>query len=332
MSGTSKSFEQIVEEFNIKAKVNFNKKYKEYTPALKQFAFEFDSGDMETTSFFINLLFGSAEEWKGTQEYDEVDKIIEQKISNKEYSVRGIEIPYRKWKRAVATNAITGLDQYIKGISSRAKIAKDEPFRRMLKQLAAGSGTTLGTCFDNEPLFSTSHAFSNTAGTQSNLLAGTGTTSAQISADLKTAMAALVSYYYTMDQDSTDDEDKRGLNEDQMKLVVLCDPSLSSVMKDVRELESLVIDSNGGTQPNNLRNTFEIVTRHFADPSDYYVIDVADEDVKPFLISKEDEGRLITPDDNREALANVQTLRYAFNQLSFGNGYGAWWKIAKINN
>lgn len=332
MTGIQKSFVEIVDDFNISAQTEFNKQYKEYSPALKEFAFKFSSGDVPDVPFLINLLFGGIEEWKGTQEYDKVDEVIEQLVINKEWFIRGIEIEHRKFRRAVAANSISGLDMYIKGIGNFAKKAQDGPFRRMLELLAAGTGTTLGTCFDNEPLFSTSHAFDKVAGTQSNLRTGTGTTTAQISDDLKAAMADLIGFFYTIDNNSTADEDKRSLNEDMMRFVVLCDPSLSVKMKDVRTLENIVIDSNGGTQTNTLRNTFEIVTRHFADPNDYYVIDVSDPSVKPFLISMEQEGKLITPQDNQEALANLQTLRYAFNQLSFGNAYGAWWKIVKVNN
>jgi hypothetical protein len=36
--------------------------------------------------------------------------------------------------------------------------------------------------------------------------------------------------------------------------------------------------------------------------------------------------------DNPEALTNLQVFRYAYNGLSFGVAYGAWWKIVKVNN
>jgi hypothetical protein len=76
----------------------------------------------------------------------------------------------------------------------------------------------------------------------------------------------------------------------------------------------------------------EIVTRPFTDTNDWYVIDVSDASQKPFLISMEDEGRLRTPADNPEALANLQALRYAFNGISYGIGYGAWWKACMVAN
>ena len=179
---TRKSFAEIVDDFNISAQTEFNLQYKKYTPALREFAFKFNSGDVPDVPFLINLMFGGIEEWKGTQQYDKVDKVIEQLVINKDYFIRGIEIEFRKFKRAQAANSITGLDMYTKGIGNFAKKASDGPFRRMLQLLAAGTGTTLGVCFDGEPLFSTSHAFDNVAGSQSNLRTGTGTTStAQIS-------------------------------------------------------------------------------------------------------------------------------------------------------
>lgn len=333
MSGIQKTFNEIVDDFNISANTEFNKEYKEYQPALKEFAFKYNGGAVPDNKFLINMLFGRVQEWVGTQEYEKAEKIIEQLVINKEFFISGKEIPIRAFKRAMQANSISGLDMHTKGIGNFARIARDAPFKQMLKLLKAGSGSTLGTCFDNEPLFSTSHAFDNVSGSQSNILPGTGISSAQVSNDIKKAMDRLGGFFYSGDTPSNEDEDLITLN-DSPKFVILCNPNLASTIKDVRLLENIVIDTNGGTQTNTLRNSFEVVIRHIdsANPNDYFLVDVSDATSKPFLIQMEDEGTLITPQDNAEALANLQVLRYAFNQLSFGNAYGAWWKIVKINN
>lgn len=332
MSGEQKTFNNIVDDFNIAAQTVFNKQYAEYEPELKNFAYQFNSGAVPSVKFLINLLFGSLKSFKGTIEYRKVDEIIQQLVNNEEFYVEGIEIENREMKRAMQANSISGLDMFIQGIGNLATIAKDGPFEKMLELLEAGTGTTLGTCFDNEPLFSTSHAFDSSSGSQSNLITGTGTGSGAISNDIKTAMNRMSGFFYTMDQGSTANEKKRKLNRGQArKLWVLCDPAIEKQVDDVRTLRNLSV-AGGSTQDNSLRNTFEIATRFFADPNDYYIIDVSEPNIKPFLISKEDEGRLLTPQDNPEARSNLQVHRYSYNELSFGNAYGAWWKIVKVNN
>jgi len=333
MSGIQKTINETIEATNIAVNTAFNKDYQNYEPELQELAFKYNTGAVPDSKFLINMLFSSVEEWKGAQEYDRFDKLIEQVVTNKEHFVRGKDIPYRAFERARQANSILGMDMYIKTIASLAPAAKDAPYEKMLKLLKGGAGSTYGTCFDNQPLFSTSHNFDDASGTQSNLITGTGVTTAQISDDLKTAMSSIMSFHYSVDTGSTEDEDKRMLNRNP-RFVVLCDPSLYAKMKDVRTLENIVIDSNGGSQTNSLRNTFEVVHRivDSANPNAYYLIDVSEANTKPFLIGMEDEGRLITPQDNIDALANLQMLRYGYNQLSFGNAYGAWWKIVKINN
>jgi len=333
MSNNNKTFAEIVEDFNDSAILSFNAQYKEYEPALKNLAFKYNSGSISQSNFFINLLLTQVEEWKGTQEYDNIDEVIKQSVVNKEYLVRGKEFPVRDFKRAEQANSITGLDMYNKGVAALSKAAADAPYNVMLKALRAGAGTTLGACFDGEPLFSTSHAFSNVSGSQSNLIAGSGISTPLLISDVQSAMAAMEGFSYSINAGSADDDDTRMLNE-APQYVILCNPALASKLRDISRLNTIVVDSSGGSQDNPLKGTFEVVTRHIdtANVNDYYIIDVSEATVKPFLIAIEDEGSLITPQDNPEALSNQQSLRYAYNGLSFGNAYGAWWKITKINN
>ncbi len=332
MSGVQKTFQNIVDDFNVKTTTVFNKEYAEYEPKLNSLIYEFNSGAVPSTKMLINLLFGTLKPFEGSITYRKVDEIAQQLIPNKEYFVEGIEIANREMKRALQANSISGLDMYIKSIGNLPRIAKDGKIEKTLELLEAGTGSTLGTCFDNEPLFSTSHNFDIASGSQSNLLTGTGTTTAQISADVKKAINAMGGFYRSMDQDDNSNAKKRKLNMGDPNILVLCDPSLRSQMDDLRTLRNLSV-SGGSTQDNTLRNSFDIETRFFNDPNDYYVIDISEPTIRPFFVSKEDEGRLITPTaDNPEALANLQMHRYSYSEISFGNAYGAFWKIVKINN
>lgn len=327
---TVKSFEEVVSDFNLSAMTEFNKQYEMLEPELQNFAFKYNAGDVSNSKFFINMLFGDVKEWQGTQEYEKVDKIIQQQINHKEYYVEGVEIFKRDFKRAQAANSITGLDMYIKMIGDRAARAKDAPFEIMLDLLEAGDASTYGVCFDGQTLFDTDHAFDGVAGSQSNLLTGTGTTLYQLATDLKSALSAMRGFTYSTDTGNTANKKKRMLNRGKLKPVVVCDPSLSQKFEDLRTLE--MIANNSGSETNSLRNSFEVVVRPFTNASDWYVIDTSNPTQKPFLISMEDEGVLKTPADNPEALTNLQVFRYAYNGLSFGVAYGAWWKIVKVNN
>jgi phage major head subunit gpT-like protein len=329
---TVKSFEDIVADFNLSAKTEFNKQYEMLEPELQNFALKYNAGNVSNSKFFINMLFGDVKEWKGTQEYEKVDKVIQQQIDHTEYFVEGVEIFQRDFKRAQAANSITGLDMYTKMIGDRAMRAKDAPYEIMLDLLEAGDASTYGTCFDGQNLFDTTHAFNSTAGSQSNLLTGTGVSTAQLSDDLKSAISALKGFYYETDTGNGANKKKRYLNKSGMKLVVVCDATLYAKFNDLRTIENIVIDTNGGTQSNSLRNTFEVVTRPFTDLNDWYLMEVSNPTAKPFLISMEDEGTLKTPADNPEALTNLQVFRYAYNGLSFGVAYGAWWKAVQVTN
>jgi hypothetical protein len=332
MSGTQQSFNDVVVDFNLSARTEFNKQYQELEPELKGLAFRFNAGNVAQSNFYINQLFSTVKEWKGAQSYKKIDEVIKTSIVHTEYEVEGLEIPSREFKRAASVNSITGMDMYIKAIGAQAPAAKDAPYEKMLDLLEAGNASTYGTTFDNQNMFDTTHAFDKEAGTQSNLLTGTGISTAQLSADLKSAIAALNGFYLSVDNGSTANNKKRKLNKGKMKLVVVCDSSLSSAFSDLNSLENIVIDTNGGSQTNTLRNKFEVVDRPFTDANNWYLMEVSDAALKPFMISVEDEGALNTPDDQPEAIANLQVLRYAFNGLSYGVGYGAWWKAILVNN
>ncbi len=328
------SFDEITERFNLSANTEFNKQYQELNPMLKSISYKYNSGDIEETFFYVNLLFSSHKKFLGSQTYKRIDKMIEHSIKNEEKETEGIEIPTRKLKRAMQANSISGLNMYTQAIGNIAKEAKNAPFEDSLDLLEAGSLNTFGTCFDNQNLFDTTHAFDGKAGTQSNLQTGSGVTTAQISADLKTAMSTLRGFNFTVDNEDSSIKKKRKLNGkfNPMKFVVICHSNLYSAFNDIRKAGILVVDTTGGSQSNTLMNQFEIIDHLFTDQNDYYVMDMSEPTVKPILISMEDEGSLTLPDDSPSAKNDLRVLRYAHKDLSYGLGYGAWWKIIKVTN
>lgn len=334
MSGEIVSFEQTVERFNLTANTQFSKNQIEFNPMLKDIAYRYNSGAVSQSFFYVNLLFSTHKEFKGTATYKKINEQIKQSIVNREMEVVGVEILKRDFLRAQQANDLSGLSMYIDMIGNIAIEAKNAPYEDAIDLLEQGETNTYGTCFDNQNLHATTHSYSAVAGTQSNLLTGTGTSTAQISVDIKRAMNAMNSFYYLTDQKDGSAKKKRKLNGrlTTPKFVVYCNSQLRAQFEDIRNGALLVTDTNVATQTNTLQNAFDIVDHPFDDVNDYYIMENSEANIKPILISSEDEGSLITPEMNPAALNSSRVLRYGHKDLSFGLGYGAWWKTVKIKN
>lgn len=334
MSGQIVSFEQTVERFNLSAQTQFSKNQIEFNPMLQDIAYKYNSGAISESFFYVNLLFSSHGDFKGTASYKKINELVKQSIKNREKEVVGVEILKRDFLRAQQANSISGLSMFITAIGNLAIEAKNAPYEDAIDLLEQGETNTFGTCFDNQNLHATTHNYSAGAGTQSNLLTGTGNTTAQISVDIKRAMDAMNSFFYLTDQGDSSAKKKRKLNGRLAtpKYVIYCHSSQRSKFEDIRKAGLLVTDTNVATQENTLKNMFDIVDHPFDDPNDYYLMDNSESTIKPILISSEDEGSLIMPEDNPQALNNLRTLRYGHKDLSYGLGYGAWWKTVKIKN
>ena len=200
MSGVIASFEETVERFNLSANTQFSKNQIEFNPMLKDLAYKYNSGAISESFFYVNLLFSSHGDFKGTASYKKINELVKQSISNVEKEVVGVEILRREFVRAQQANSISGLSMYLNSIGNLAIEAKNAPFEDAIDLLEQGETNAFGTCFDNQNLHATTHSYSAAAGSQSNLLTGTGTTTAQISVDIKSAMNAMNSFFYQTDQ------------------------------------------------------------------------------------------------------------------------------------
>ena len=138
---TVKTIEQLITEFNIRARTTFNKTYEGLEPMLKDFAYEFDSGAVEAANFYVNLLFSSHRPWTGTQSYKKINRLVKQQIFNQEIEVEGIEIPRRSFLRSQTAGNISGIgSMYDPAISSIAEEAKNAAFEDMLPLIEQGAG------------------------------------------------------------------------------------------------------------------------------------------------------------------------------------------------
>ncbi len=153
MSGEIVSFEQTVERFNLSAETQFSKNQIEFNPMLKDIAYKYNSGAISESFFYVNLLFSTHGDFKGTASYKKINELVKQSISNREKEVEGIEILTRDFKRAQQANSISGLSMYITAIGNLAIEAKNAPYEDSIDLLEQGETNTYGTCFDNQNLY-----------------------------------------------------------------------------------------------------------------------------------------------------------------------------------
>jgi len=315
----------LLEQFNIAANTAFNKGYQELEPELAMLVYKFNSGNVSSTKFPITKIMSKISEFKGNRIHNSPADAFYVTIENKEFD-GAIDIPRRDLLRAQTANSLVGLDMYVKEIESLGMEAKDQPYEDVLTYLEAGAASTYGTTFDQQPLFDTDHKFGPDAGSQSNLLSGTGTTSAQISADLLKAMAAIRGFYYSMDAAGTANAKKRKLNRNP-EFVVICPDALVETFNSINKAEYL--NSSSNTLKGMLK---AVISRPFSDANDWYLADVSEANVKPFILSIEEEPKIQNPEMNDYALQEHKVMTWGLEGFSYGKAYGAWWKIVKTTN
>lgn len=315
----------LFEQFNIAANTAFNKGYMELDPQLALLAYKFNSGNVSSTKFPITKIMSKIAKFTGNRVHSNPAEGFYVTITNEEYD-GAVDIPRRDLLRAQQANSITGLDMYVKEIEALGAEAKDQPYEDVLTLLENGHASTYGLTFDGQTLFDTDHAFDNKAGSQSNLLTGTGTTAAQIAADLKAAMSAIRGFYYTMDSAGSANAKKRKLNK-APSFVVVCPDALVQTFEDLNKAEYL------SSSTNTIKGMLSgIISRPFTDANDWYLVDVSEAGVKPFIISEEEAPKIQAPMMNDAALQEHKVMTWGIEGMSYGKAYGAWWKIVKTTN
>lgn len=308
--------------FNIAARTEFNRAIQSLKPEIGGLLYEYPSGPVEKMNFpFFGFLEGMAE-FTGTSVFQEFPDGYKFDVTNKEWQM-GVTIKSADIERAANIGNITGLDVYKQRIGEMPQAAAEHPYELALDMLEVGDASTYGTTFDAQNLFDTTHDYSTGAGTQSNLLTGTGTTLAQILTDLDSALNALNSFYYQ--QGGTGNSKKRKLNK-RMKLLVVCPDELYAKFEAIRT-QSIISSTE-----NNWKGRFEIVSRPFTDTTDWYLINVDNSDnLSLFLYQVEKPVALEYPTEKDESYKNNK--RFHWNAYGrYAVAYGAWWKGVMTTN
>lgn len=321
------TLKDLIESFNIAANTAFNKGYQELNPQLASLVYRFNSGPVSSTRFPITRIMSKITKFTGNRIHNSPSDSYQVTITNEEYD-GSVDIPRRDLLRARAVNSIAGLDIFVKEIGALGPEAKDKPMEDVLDLIESGHTNTYGTTFDNQNFFDTTHAFDNEAGTQSNLLTGSGASEANIITDINKAINALRGFYYEMDAEGGNSK-KRKLNKN-LNLVVVCPDELVDIFEKINKAE--YIGTEGGNTNVLKGRISQIISRPFTDANDWYMFEVSDSSVKPFIVSMEEEPKIQNPQMNDYNVLEHKEYTWGIEGFSYGKGYGAWWKGVKVTN
>jgi phage major head subunit gpT-like protein len=310
--------------FNAAARTQFNLAYQTVEPAIKGLLYEYPSGPVEEMNFPFFGFFRGMQKFTGTSQFESFPEGYKFTVKNEEYQ-GGVEIKAADIERAANVNNIAGLNIYKQRIGEMPQQAKDHPSELALDMLEVGDASTYGTTFDEQNCFDTTHDFATAAGTQSNLLTGTGaTTAALLIADLTSAINAMNGFYYY--QGGTGNSKKRKLNK-KLKLLVVCPDELFGLFDQVRTQRILA-----SGEENPMMGRFELVSRPFTDTNDWYLINIDQTDnLGLFLHQVEKPVELETPTVSDESYKQHKRFQWsAYGRYAVA--YGAWWKGVMVTN
>ena len=198
----------------------------------------------------------------------------------------------------------------VRDLASRARQHKVKLFMDLLI-----NGTT-DLAYDGQPFFDTAHAESGT--NQSNIVTGTGTTTAQFKADFISARARLRGF--------TDDQGEPFNDVDNLDLWVVAPVELEGVIDEV-----LTADQIGDTT-NTLRGAAKkMVSQRLSnnDANDWYLVSGAGT-VKPFIFQNRKAVEFVALEKGERAFMRKELLFGVDYRV--GAGYGLWQRAAKVTN
>ena len=202
-------------------------------------------------------------------------------------------------------------------IADLAGRAKTHPVKLIMDLMANGATTGLG--FDGIAFYSTTHTLDKGVTVQSNKLTGAGTTFANIQADFRAARTALRGF-----KDSAGEV----INQGDLKLAIVCPPSLEGIMREVFIAERIQNGSSnvevGQVAADNIHVTGRL------SGNSWYINEISD-GVKPFIVQTRRNITFNSLQDNSETGFMRKQFAYGVD-YRVGAGYGLWQKSIKVVN
>jgi len=198
-------------------------------------------------------------------------------------------------------------------IDDLARKAKIHPRKVFFQLLVDG---TAGLCYDGLPFFSASHT-EGQSGTQSNLISGTGTTLAQLKADIENVVAKMK---------RLKDDVGNIYNDGEIQIGVICPPELESAFKDLNSLE--MISNTSNAMKGKIKSI--VASGRLTDVNDWYFADVTP-GLKPVVQQNRKAPEFNGLEGDSENGFMRKKWLYGID-YRMGMGYGLWQKMFKITN
>lgn len=213
-------------------------------------------------------------------------------------------------------------------LDEMAAEAKGHPMTLMAEQLANGHLTTVTTddgtvrrnvCYDGGAFFSTGHpARGQQVGTQSNLMAGSGTGVAALSADwaaVKSRFGRIV------------DAGGKAWRRSWGEIIIVCPPELENAWKTV--LEADLISNTSNVQKGQASY---MVMPELTDQNDWYALHVGGE-LKPICFQSREDVEFVSLDDPEvHEPTFFRDLNYYGARYRGAGAYGFWQDAQKVTN
>lgn len=265
----------------------------------RDFVFQSKSNsDRENYRFKASLPF--LKEWVDEIEYGSFNE-FKYEIVNKHFQ-RGIDIDRDDYEDA--KSIVGNIEQEIRMLAQQFADFPDY----LVNSLISANGN----CFDGGAFFATSHT---AIGTIDNLKTGTGTTLAQIEADLATARNAMYGYV---------DLNSVPINRNP-RFVVLAPSQLHDKFLTLRNSQQIYDGS--GNKTNIYENSFDLIINHWQSTSDndWYLVNV-NHAIKPFIYQLRQQ-----PKWHVEDIESSKRIHY-FVEGRMNAGYGNPAAMCKVNN
>lgn len=311
-----RSLKLLVDEFIKLVIVAFGEKYDEYVPKLHSLFGSFKVPFSSATSVVYGLFMDGLKKVTSTPIPSETMPDAYKIVVPHDPFAKRVEITEAEFQRAQTVSDLALQESRVRNL---AVLAKDHPVEMALDMIENGASNQYGVCLDGENLFSTSHSFGDATG-QSNLLNGTGTSEAQIAADLRSALDALEGFFYKSGN-------RNKLFNTNAKPLVVCDVSKKAIFNDLLKKETI-----SGTT-NTFRDSFELVAVKMNSANSWYVIDQDNGgvEVNAPIINPVELPAELNNNLGQESQTMDKVLKFQVYYRA-GFGYGAWWKIVKVAN
>lgn len=265
---------------------------------------------LETTSTSDKEDYGwlgqspSMNEWVDERQLKTLNE-FEYSIPNKDYEgTLSID------RNAIADDQLGNVKIRIDDLARKAKI---HPRKLFMEAITAG---TVDLCYDGQPFFSNSHE-EGESGVQDNLHAGGGITLAQLEVNVEAAETAMLSFK---------DDTGEPWNEGEIKIGIVCHPTLKRAFEKLNTLDQINNSSNA------MKGRISQITysSRLSDVNDWYMADIS-EGLKPIIKQKRQDPVFNALEGDSEAGFMRKKFHYGID-YRVGFGYGLWQKMIKVVN